>query len=453
MADSAALWDKCMGAFDPGEVLAGERGDALYCKREDSPFDDILAEFSPKDRPARLPGDRPTRRPPIGFFAGHRGSGKSSMLLRLLERFATHYFVVYFDIEHNLDSHRTTQVDLLYLLGSAIFKAAEDEGLDPDRKHLEALVGSVYTITERIAEQDVRSNEAASLIENVVCFGAGVLGGEVAERLAKAANAILQPFTLTSGVSQEVARSRTIEPRVQDIIANVNLIIADIETKAEKKARARKPLLVVVDGLDKLPRFKQAESIFLDSRALSGPVCRILYTVPMSIYTRPLFRQVEEGCHSFLLPNVKLHEKGAEQQRYEPGYRTLREVARKRLAAENLDLDEVFDPKALDEWLIPKSGGVLRDFVGLVHDAARAARIMGMEKIGVAAARRAVRDRVGTLTMRLTTTGTEELRKVRGTKQVSGSEESLELLHGLFIVAYRNDQTWYDAHPLLWEAL
>ena len=112
-----------MGAFDPGEVLAGERGDALYCKREDSPFERHSCRVQPEvHRPARLPGDRPTRRPPIGFFAGHRGSGKSSMLLRLLERFATHYFVVYFDIEHNLDRHRTTQVDLLYLLGSAILQ-------------------------------------------------------------------------------------------------------------------------------------------------------------------------------------------------------------------------------------------------------------------------------------------------------------------------------------------
>ena len=435
MARSAEFWDRCLGVFDPGEVLVGQRSQDLYCEREGSPVDDIRVDFSPTVQATH---------PPIGFFTGHRGSGKSSMLFRLLERFTDDYFVVYFDIEHNLDHHTATQVDLLYLLGAAIFKTAKEESLNPDRVHLEELVKSVYTITEEMKAKDDQALDVAKLIEKIVCFGASILGGKVGEELAKA---VFQPFTLTSGVSEEVARKRTIEPQVQAIITNVNLIIADIETKAKK------PLLVVVDGLDKLPRFEQAKLVFLDSRALLGPVCRIIYTVPMSIYASPLFRQVEEECHSYLLPNIKLYEKEAEQQRYESGYQVLQEVVTKRLQMTNLQLREVFDSEALEGWLIPKSGGVLREFIGLVHDAIRAAKIMNLEKVNLAAAQKAVQDRAAKLTLRLTTTSVEELREVRKEKRPSGTPASTELLHGLFIVAYQNHRTWFDAHPLLWEEL
>jgi len=137
-----------------------------------------------------------------------------------------------------------------------------------------------------------------------------MLAGNIGEKLSQA---MLEPFTLTSGVSEEVARKRDIEPQVRDVINNINLIVADIQTKTKKS------LLVIVDGLDKLQSIEQAELIFLESRALSGPVCRIIYTVPMLIFNSPKFAQVEEESKSYLLPNVKLYEKTKANKKYERG--------------------------------------------------------------------------------------------------------------------------------------
>ena len=109
MAGNEAVWAKVHGAFDPGEVLVGARSREIYCEREHSPFELIRKELDPALKPSR---------PPIVFFTGHRGSGKSSMLWRLLDRFKRDYFVVYFDIEHNLDSRTANQIDLLYLIGA-----------------------------------------------------------------------------------------------------------------------------------------------------------------------------------------------------------------------------------------------------------------------------------------------------------------------------------------------
>ncbi len=348
MARPAEFWDDFRNAFNPGEVLVGQRSKDFYCEREHNPFDHMRLDFRITTHPIR---------PPIAFFTGHRGSGKSSMLFRLLEHFKDDYFVIYFDIDHNLDSRKANQIDLLYLLGATIFQVAVQEGVKPDSKNLQELATSVYTVTytkkEKVKEQAMNVVELA---KGLLCFGARMLGAQLGEKLAEA---LLKPFTFSSGVSEEVARKREIEPQMQDIINNVNLIIGDVQTKANR------PVLVVVDGLDKLQRLEQAKLMFLESRALRAPICRVIYTVPMLIFNSLLFGQAEEECKSYLLPNVKLYEKTSDTQRYETGYETMREIVIKRLKSLTLSHDDIFEVDVLD-LLIQKSGGVVRWLIGLI---------------------------------------------------------------------------------------
>ena len=107
MTRSKDYWSRLYGAFKPNETLSGKLGRDFYCEREHSPFNEMCVDF-------RMTSNQ--IRPPIAFFTGHRGSGKSSMLFRLLEHFKDEFFLVYFDIEQNLDSSTANQIDLLYLL-------------------------------------------------------------------------------------------------------------------------------------------------------------------------------------------------------------------------------------------------------------------------------------------------------------------------------------------------
>jgi hypothetical protein len=124
----------------------------------------------------------------------------------------------------------------------------------------------------------------------------------------------------------------------------------------------------------------------------------------------------------------------------------MNEVVEKRLASLKLKPDDVFAPGVLEE-LIRKSGGVLRWFIGLAQDSCKFAQRRKLDQVDMDCARQAIDQRIADLSSRLTTSAVEELRKVRQTKRTSGTKESSELLHGLLIVAYRNRQTWYDAHP------
>jgi hypothetical protein len=434
MARPTDFWIQLHNVFDPEEVLTGQRSQQFYVERENSPYDNMRLDFRKEMRPDR---------PPIAFFTGHRGSGKSSLLVRLLEHFKDDYFVVYFDIDHNLDYRRANQIDILYLLGAAIFQVAVQEGLNPDSKNLLALAESVYTVTKTKQDAKNRALQIGELVKGLLGFGASMLGAKLAEKFAEAA---LKPFNLTSEVSEEVARKREIEPQVQEMINNINLIIADVET------RANKPVFVIVDSLDKLPRFEQAQLIFLESNALREPLCRIIYTVPMLIFSSLGFGQAEEQCKAYLLPNIKLFEMTSDAARYEPGYKTMHDLVAKRLMTLGLQPDDVFEPDVLD-LLIFKSGGVIRWLMRLMRDACNAGEVMGLDKLNHKAAQRAINTQVANLGSRLTRETIRELQEVRKTKRPSRSQESSELLQGLVILAYQNERLWFDAHPLIWGEL
>lgn len=366
MARDETFWNGIYGAFDPSETLIGERSNALYCERPDSPFDAMAVHFRP---------GRPSRRPPLAHLTGHRGSGKSSLLWRLVKHFRDDYFIVYFDIAHNTDSSQVNLVDLLFVLGASLFEVAQDEGLEPDSDLLGGLAKAVSLLTIREKAERGEGLDLVQAAGRLICFGARQLGAEeLAEKLTKA---YLEPFDFSSGVTEETLVERRHEPQLRDIVNWINLIIADIEALSGKK------ILVAVDGLDKLSRLEQAQQIFLHSQALRQPLCRMIYTVPMLLYTDLAFGQAEEDCRTFPLPNVQVHtRKGRKSSK---GQALMIEVASRRLASLGLSQDELFTRSALD-LLIRKSGGVFRWFVAMVREAAEQAEISEKERIDITCA-------------------------------------------------------------------
>jgi predicted GTPase len=87
------FWDQVKNVFDPSEVLTGNRGEQFYCEREHNPLQEMIIDFR-----------NPARKSPVrGFLIGHRGAGKSSLLLKFLKEYAAQYLILYFDAQHNLD--------------------------------------------------------------------------------------------------------------------------------------------------------------------------------------------------------------------------------------------------------------------------------------------------------------------------------------------------------------
>jgi hypothetical protein len=427
MARAEEFWIKFQDSFDPGEILVGERSKEFYCERDDSPIEEILQEL------------RPSIQQTVAFVTGHRGSGKSSTLLRLLDRLKTDFFIVYFDIEHNIDVARVHLVDLLFLLGTAIHKVAYDEGYIPDSRLLSALIKSINEATQ--------SGDHSRLdLDQVVCFGQSHLGAGLGVKLAELGR---RPPQLSSWVTEDTARTREFESLAPEIVNHVSLIIEVVSEQADKQ------VLVIIDGLDKLQDQSQTEEFFFKTNILRVPFCRLIYVVPLYIFKDHRFGQLAAYSRSFPFPNIKLYEKNDCEQTDVQGYRYMREVVRKRLKGLGVGLDELFDSWSLDK-LIFKSGGIMRWFITLVRDAGKYAERMKLEMIDDHAAERAISDfEVRNSSRLLDNERLLELSIVHRTHFPTGNEISNQLLHALLIVAYpdRGAGTWFDAHPITWEAL
>lgn len=430
MAHPEQFWIDFQNTFDPLEILVGQRSKDFYSEREDSPVQEILLD---------LDGSTSSARPLIAFLAGQRGSGKSSMLLRLLEFLQHDYFVVYCDSEHNFESNRAHRIDILLLLGAAIQTAAISEGLDPAPENLIALAQSVHKLTRLTKEASPEEAELIETAKGAISFGASQLGARFTARVNQKSP---RYFTLRSGVKEETARKREIEPQVQEIINNINLIVADVET------RAGKPLLVVMDGLDKVQ--EQAYPIFIESQSLREPLCRIIYSAPMSISMQLDFEGLGTGARSYLWPDIKLYPKGEIDHPYEPGYALLREVARKRLQAVGLEIDRFFKQDALDR-LIFKSGGVLRWFITLIRDAGKQAERMSSDFVNEQTAQQAINTYAAKLSYRLTREMLYELQEIWLSKRLSSGQITDQLLQLPLVVTYSNPKFWFDVHPMILE--
>ncbi len=117
-----------------------------------------------------------------------------------------------------------------------------------------------------------------------------------------------------------------------------------------------------------------------------------------------------------------------------------------------MNIDDVFEKDVLNA-LIKKSGGLIRWFIKLILEAVTSAKIGDLDMVTRESAQEAIDIFTRDLTAGLTLKSITELRQVRRDKRPSGSETSSELLNAHFIVAYNNGETWFDAHPLIWNEL
>ncbi len=428
------FWQPIYNAFNPRERLWGEKLDTFFVEREHSPLKKLKVQF------------RPGRDMQKTALVGHRGSGKSSELLKLVSTIGSDFFVVWFDANLNLDIFSANQVELLFLLGTAVYQVAEQAEINPNRKHFDLLTDGLQTL---VREQTRRTDfvlDVGRLLTNIACFGLPVIAGAAAGPAVGAGVGALtalarelsqEAFSL--GMKREEIARLEVEPHTRDIARAVNLIIADVEQKA------RKPVLMIVDGLDRLD-LNPARDIFVNSQVLSLPNCWAIYVTPIAIYYSTDFRQI---MHEFVpaeFPNVKLHERDAPDTPHKAGMRTMREVVRRRLKTLGHEPEKIVSRNALS-LMVKMSGGVMREMISLMREAIVQAEISGETQVNLRAARAAVYKLRRQYAAGLRQEHYRELEDFRATGIPSRSKDCDDLLRNLYILSFINDTFWYDIHP------
>ena len=385
------------------------------------------------------------------LFGGHRGCGKSTELYRVKEQLEEEglYHVV---IARVSDQYPLATLDyrlLLFFCASQLIKVASD--IDADLSPAEAATVMDWFDEQTINEVKESGYEAEA--------GAG---GGINLLFLRLLSVNVNGKIYSGGATQETV-SRYIESRLDQLRLNMKVIVRAIERKLDGPR-----LLLVLEDLDKIEDREQGRRLFFEHRLqLRDVPCNVILTFPIALWYDP-----EGGVQlwdiRYLLPMIPVaasedghgHDIPGLGEKAELGRQTIRQAVFARLdKASGLITDEALDR------LIDCSGGVLRDVLYLLREAAITARVSDRERVELAdveaAARRLRQDYSNRLAPREDENNPVTLREIFGTlgastdwpKRFVDYDAALQmLLQSLCILEY-NGEGWYDLHPLVHEYL
>ncbi len=366
------------------------------------------------------------------MFTGHRGCGKSTLLNELaLEMRKRGLFVSFFSIAELVEMSDVNHITILYAIALELLHRAIKLQLPIPASTQDALKTWFTQTKSRTYTDDLRQEMAA--------------GGD----FFKLFTAKLQK---ESAFREEI--KETYERRVTDLAQHIDQIAAAIQAATQKE------VLVIIDDLDKLD-LSVVRAISRDNiNALFSPRIRILFTLPIAVVREPELVEIVETRSTILLLSVTkfftretAHQ--PEAQPIEANLQRLQEILEKRIAP------DLIEPAVLRQMVL-LSGGVLRELVRLGQECCRECMVqlelapdtpnLTINTDILAAAVKTLRNQYAR------PLGNNRYALLAETYRTftppdAGSKEFLELLHGLYVLEYENDDLWYDLHPLVTDLL
>ena len=368
-------------------------------------------------------------------FAGHRGCGKSTLLKQFAVEMQAQHFVVFFSIADLIEPAAVTHRNILYAIALQLLRAATQKRIPIAADIQDSLLGWMDT-THKINE----GITAKTAIE---------LG----------LDKLLQLATLKFQQEQSFREEfeKTFEKKVADLVSKADRIAAAIETTIKK------PVLVVIDDLDKLD-LSLVESIYRNNiKVLFSPGFRIVFTIPISAVQEP---QVMGTLNSAgitrpqLFPVAKFFAKEhcrtqKEETAIAATVETFLTVLTKRIPSEYME-------PHIARKIVFKSGGVMRELVRIARECCTECMVQ-LEidpdrhelKIDEQILATALRNLRNDFARQIGTHLFPTLIQVYTTlnNQDTDTEAFVALLHGLMVLEYQNDDLWYNVHPIVVDLL
>lgn len=386
--------------------------------------DDLIADLN------QLVEDSPNGDSKI-IFTGHRGCGKSSLLAEFSRQIQKKYFVVLFSIADKIEMSAVNHINILFAIAVNLMSEAEARQVEIPQSTKEALYQWFATRT--------RTEELNFKAEAEIGF----------DLLKLISSKLKADAAVRDEIKQEFER------KISDLVARINEIAALIQTATKQD------VLVIIDDLDKLD-LGRVNEIYKDNiKALCQPNFRIIYTIPIAVLRETFISTIlttETNDQIVVMPVLKIFEKGKNRLPHaQPRLETIKilgEVLQKRIASELI-------AEQTAEKIVIYSGGVLRELIRIAKECCRIClrlirrnsgdEIIIDDNILFQAINKIRND----FSIRLGKIDIDILQNVY--KQFMPNDpkqaEFLDLLHGLYVLEYRTDETWYDVHPILIESL
>ncbi|WP_181233867.1 AAA family ATPase [Enhygromyxa salina] len=468
MSDARRFWQETHHCFDPSEPVTIDQS-WLHAERD--PRYNPIAQIERQLRHVSQDRSR-------FLLTGAVGNGKTSELNHFASKLTQSRIVVLVDLWEHVQNNvrdqnaldRLEMWELLGLIGVAIYRAGEDSLGHQWKDEPKLLQRALESLRAAEGNGDGAEIDLVKLARGMTVAAGGVMGAVLGGPVGAAAGAAIGETATEGGTAlvKAVADSSRwtwkvglpgTRPRgdqdgeLRQVLNAVNRLIMSLQHSYAR------PLLVVIDGLDRIRDEERTRALFIDSLMLSELDCDALITAPVML----MRRQGQSVDHFIVkdLNNIPVLDRDAPASPG-PGLAFFRDLVARRVAwiGETLASAGLTPPPApfpveIVDQLAYYSGGLAREFINLVRLAAIESLDRGVEQLDRDVLQRTLREARTHREYYMTKAEIELLERVMRDpdRELPGDELALTLLQQRRLLAYPNETTWYYPHPLLTLAL
>ena len=426
MASNFAFLKQLYNAFDPFRPLPA--GDPAYVDCTDVRGDGDILEAVGREI---LYSDRKT----CQLYAGHRGAGKSTELLRLQKYLDENgFFVVYFAAdEQDIDPEDVQYTDILLACTRNILTAFKD------RTDSQAVLNWLKERCEDLKDllQTKISIDELSIEEQVSQFA-----------------------KITTKIRSEPSERRKIRDLINPHTTTLTTALNEFIRDAKKNLPSGyHELVLIADNLDRIVPVTKADNrsnhdeIFIDrNEQLKNLDCHLVYTIPISLlYSDRAASLTEIYGLPQVLPMIMV--KTPENEPFSPGLDKVIEILQKRLNTVDASksIVDFFESRSSLEMLCLMSGGHARNLL-LMKEALKYTTSL---PITDKALQRSISELRKTYKDTIYANEWKDLANVHYSKEIVNDQLHRGLLFNRCILEYRylesegGSNVWYDIHPLI----
>ncbi len=379
------------------------------------------------------------------LFAGFRGCGKSTELLKVKRNLDKDFVIDIFSVREKLDPNNFSISELLIAITMDLlaFVYQNHDAI----KLSKALTEKLETWSAKTVKEKVSYNYANMQTGAGVDIKAGL--GMLLNLFAKLS------FDFKAGRKFTEIASIETEKTLSDLLLHCNLIVEEIKTQLHKIGKSN--IIIIVDDLEKVNPEITEKLFFNYSSQLTSIACSFIYTFPISLIFNPMYGIIiGEFSSNLVLPMIKVHDK--EWNDYEPGMQVLSDIIDRRI-----DKTGNLVPPLLLKRFIRMCGGSLRDLFRMLNLAAQNAldydRKIIEEKDYKYSVDKLKNDMSNALAYNEKNGMSPQdyydlLAKCYNDKDKKPMNERgmLDLRHNMCVLGY-NSENWYDVHPVVKELL
>ena len=369
------------------------------------------------------------------ILAGHRGCGKSTLLAELKRQLDANYFVTFFSISDLIEMSDVNHINILFAIAVNLMEEAEKQSIKIKNSTKENFYQWFAEHTQTNINEYKAELETGFNFNGLFAWIKGVL-------------------KTNSTIRDEIKIK--FERRISELVNNINQIATVISVNCDK------PILVIIDDIDKID-IDLAKDIFqAHIKALFQPNFNIVMTIPIAALREVSLvatLQTETNDQIVQMPVSKLYQKG---ERNQPNAQPDATIKAELIAILNKRIQRnLIEQEALEKIVI-ESGGVLRELIRITNECCRIClRLVRREpqnqdiKINLDILVEAINKLSLDFDSRIGVKDYEILKETYDNFKPNDPKEQqfLDLLHGLYILEYRNHELWYDVHPIVVKVL